>query len=162
MRLIHLGTFWTVVVDVLAWLAIHLGAAFLLARLRPDTFDPENWLGRTRGWEREGDLYRIRFKIGKWKHRLPDAAPLLGSRGFPKKRLRGRSPAYLSLFLTETSRAETVHWVIILYAPLFFFWNPLWVGFLMVFYALAENLPLIMAQRYNRCRLAPARPPPLP
>jgi glycosyl-4,4'-diaponeurosporenoate acyltransferase len=43
--------------------------------------------------------------------------------------------------------------VIILFSPLFFLWNPLWVGFLMILYALTENLPMIMAQRYNRYRL---------
>jgi glycosyl-4,4'-diaponeurosporenoate acyltransferase len=55
--------------------------------------------------------------------------------------------------LRETCRAELTHWLTLLFAPFFFFWNPLWVGFFMIFYALAENLPLIMAQRYNRARL---------
>jgi glycosyl-4,4'-diaponeurosporenoate acyltransferase len=153
MRLIHLSTFWTVVVDCIAWFLIHLGVAWLLVRIRARSFDPENWLCRSQGWERNGTLYQGFFKIRSWKHRLPDAAPLLGEHGFPKKRLRDRSPAYLTSFLTETCRAETVHWVIILFSPLFFLWNPLWVGFLMICYALAENLPMIMAQRYNRCRL---------
>ena len=137
MRLIHLSTFWTVVADCLIWLAIHLGGAFLQARMRPESFDPENWLCRSQGLEQDGNFYRDHFKIRKWKHRLPDAAPLLGTRGFSKKKLRGKSPAYLLSFLIETCRAETVHWVIILFSPLFFLWNPLWVGFLMIAYALA-------------------------
>jgi glycosyl-4,4'-diaponeurosporenoate acyltransferase len=153
MRLLNLGTFWTVLVDCLVWLVIHLGAANLLVRFGEKSFSPENWLCRWQGWEQDGCLYQKHFRIKKWKHRLPDAAPLLGARGFPKKKLRGKNPAYLSSFLHETCRAETVHWVIILLSPLFFLWNPPWVGFLMVSYALAENLPLIMAQRYNRCRL---------
>jgi glycosyl-4,4'-diaponeurosporenoate acyltransferase len=55
--------------------------------------------------------------------------------------------------LQETCRAELTHWLTLLFAPLFFFWNPLWVGFFMIFYASMENFPLIMTQRYNRARL---------
>ena len=153
MRLIHLSTFWTVVVDCIAWFIIHLGVVYLLIRIRARSFDPGRWLFRRQGWEKDGTLYQKLFRIRRWKHRLPDAAPLLGERGFPKKKLRDKSPAYLSSFLTETCRAELVHWVIILFSPLFFLWNPLWVGFFMILYAVAENLPMIMAQRYNRYRL---------
>lgn len=153
MRLIDLSTFWTVVVDCIAWLIIHLGVSWLLVRIRASSFDPENRLCRRRDWEKDGTLYQKLFRIRRWKHRLPDAAPLFGKRGFPKKKLHDKSPAFLSSFLTETCRAETAHWVIILFSPLFFLWNPLWVGFLMILYALAENLPMIMTQRYNRYRL---------
>lgn len=153
MRLVHLSTFWTVIVDCIVWFIVHMGVAWLLVRMRARSFDPESPLCRCRDWEKDGSLYQKHFRIRRWKHRLPDAAPLLGERGFPKKKLRDKSPAYLSSFLTETCRAEIVHWVIILFSPLFFLWNPLWVGFLMIFYALAENLPMIMVQRYNRYRL---------
>lgn len=71
----------------------------------------------------------------------------------PKKRLHDKNPAYLRAFYRETCRAELTHWATILFAPLFFLWNPFWVGVFMIFYALAENIPLIMAQRYNRNRL---------
>ena len=74
-------------------------------------------------------------------------------RGFPKKRLAGKGNAYFLAFARETCRAEATHWVIMLFAPLFFLWNPVGVGFFMILYALAENIPLIMAQRYNRYRL---------
>jgi len=78
---------------------------------------------------------------------------LLGQQGFPKKRLRERSPEFLAAFARETCRAELAHWLVILGGPLFFLWNRPGVGALMVAYALAENLPLIIAQRYNRARL---------
>ncbi len=39
-----------------------------------------------------------------------------------------------------------------LFAPLFFLWNKPGIGWIMIVYALIENLPLIMAQRYNRIR----------
>jgi glycosyl-4,4'-diaponeurosporenoate acyltransferase len=34
--------------------------------------------------------------------------------------------------------------------PLFFLWNPPWACLVMTTYALAANLPCILAQRYNR------------
>lgn len=38
-------------------------------------------------------------------------------------------------------------------AFLFFIWNPLWAGFIMIAYAILANLPFILTQRYNRPRL---------
>jgi glycosyl-4,4'-diaponeurosporenoate acyltransferase len=153
MRLLHLPTSWTILVDFVAWFVIHMGVVYLAVRIPSRYFHPESRLFRLRTWEDGGHTYQKVFKIKKWKEILPDGAPLLGSRGFPKKKLRGKSPDFLNSFLQETCRAEFTHWVILLFAPFFFFWNPLWVGFFMIFYALAENIPLIMAQRYNRARL---------
>ena len=154
MRLIHLPTFWTILVDFLAWFIIHLGVVGWVTRIPRNRFHPDGWIYRIRAWEDGGNSYQRFFRIKKWKTFLPDAAPLLGSRGFPKKKLVGRSLESLRPFLQETCRAEFTHWLILLFAPFFFLWNPLWVGFLMVFYALAENIPLILAQRFNRARLA--------
>ena len=153
MRLIHLPTGWTVFIDFLAWFIIHMGVAWYVVRIPLQRFDPHGWLFRTRRWEKGGAFYQQVFRIKKWKHRLPDGAPLLGNRGFPKKKLREKTPQYLRAFARETCRAEVCHWLTLLFAPFFFFWNPLWVGFFMILYALMENLPLIMAQRYNRARL---------
>jgi len=142
MRIIHLPTSWTILVDFVAWFIIHMGVVYFVVRIPLQRFDPHDWLFRKRF-----------FRIKKWKRYLPDGAPLLGSRGFPKKKLQEKTPEYLRAFLKETCRAELTHWLTLLFAPFFFLWNPLWVGFFMVFYALTENLPLIMAQRYNRARL---------
>jgi len=153
MRLIHLPTFWTVLVDFIAWFIIHIGVAVVLVRIPAERFRPDDWLFKRRGWERDGEIYQRFFRIRKWKEHIPDAAPVLRSLGFPKKRLAGRGDAYFLAFARETCRAEATHWIIMLFAPLFFLWNPLSVGFFMIFYAVAENIPLIMAQRYNRYRL---------
>ena len=153
MRLIHLPTSWTVAVDFLAWFVIHMGVVYFMVRIPIFRFDPDGWLFKIRKWEGNGNLYHRIFKIKKWKAYLPDGAPLFGSRGFPKKRLHDKSPAYLRAFYRETCRAELTHWATIFFAPFFFFWNPFWVGVFMIFYALAENIPLIMTQRYNRNRL---------
>ena len=153
MRLLHLPTFWTVVIDFIAWTIIHLGVVFVSVRLPGTCFHPGGWLYRSRTWEKEGSLYHKVFKIRRWKEHLPDAAPFLGSRGFPKKRLKEKSRPYFHAFLIETCRAELTHWLVLCFAPFFFFWNPPGAGLVMILYGLIENIPLIMTQRYNRCRL---------
>ncbi len=152
MRLIHLPTFWTIVIDFIAWLIIHIGVVAVMIRIPARHFDRNHWLYRGRKWEREGSVYRDLFKIKKWKRHLPDGARVLGRLGFQKKRLNGKNPEYLEAFLMETCRAELTHWVLILFAPFFFLWNRPGVGLFMIFYALTENLPFIIAQRYNRYR----------
>ncbi len=57
------------------------------------------------------------------------------------------APMYLLTFAAETCRAELTHWTTIFMAPFFFLWNKPAVGWIMIIYALCENLPLIIAQR---------------
>ena len=153
MRVIYLPTLWTVIIDVLAWFVIHVGVVFIVLRIPGDHFNPESWLYKCRGWEEGSRFYDKIIKIKKWKGALPDGARFSKNRGFVKKRLKSRDAEHLNAFFLETCRAEFAHWVLILFAPLFFLWNRPWVGFFMVFYALMENGPLILAQRYNRIRL---------
>ncbi len=152
MRLMHLPTFWTIVIDFIAWFIIHIGVVSIMVRIPARHFDPNDWLFRGRKWEREGDVYPDLFKIKKWKQHLPDGARVLGRLGFQKKQLSEKSAEYFRDFLMETCRAELTHWVLILFAPFFFLWNRPGVGLFMIFYALLENLPFIIAQRYNRYR----------
>ena len=42
------------------------------------------------------------------------------------------------------------------HAPIFLVWNPPWASAVMVGFGLLSNLPPIVAQRYNRIRLAQA------
>lgn len=153
MRLVHLTTFWTILLDFAVWFVIHAGVVLAMILLPVKRFDPQGWLYGSRAWEKEGTLYTRVFRIRKWKGRLPDGSRFFRYRSFPKSHLKGVSPVYLTSFMLETCRAELTHWVIMLFAPFFFLWNPLWVGFFMILYAAAENVPLIMAQRYNRHRL---------
>lgn len=152
MRLVFLPTFWTIVIDFVAWFIIHVVVVAAMVRIPSNRFDPNHWLFRVRKCEKGGSLYQEIFKIKRWKQHLPDGARFLGQRGFPKKQLDGKSSEYFEGFLIETCRAELTHWVIILFGPFFFLWNPTWVGFFMIFYAFAENIPFIIAQRYNRFR----------
>jgi len=152
MRLIYLPTLLTIVIDFAAWAIIHLVVVFILVRIPAKYFNPNHWIYRGKKWERDGDIYQEVFKIKNWKHHLPNGARVLGRLGFQKKQLNNKSEEYFGAFLVETCRAELTHGILILFAPFFFLWNLPWVGFVMIFYALVENIPFIMAQRYNRYR----------
>jgi glycosyl-4,4'-diaponeurosporenoate acyltransferase len=152
MRLIYLPTFWTIVIDFIAWFIIHIGVVAIMVRIPAKHFDPYRWLYRNRKWEKGGDIYQEVFRIKKWKQHLPDGARVFGRLGFQKKQLKGKNMEYFEAFLTETCRAELTHWILVLFAPFFFLWNKPEVGLFMIFYALLENLPFIIAQRYNRYR----------
>ena len=59
-RLIHLPTFWTVLVDFMAWFIIHIGVAFVPVRVPARRFDPDGWLFKSRDWEqRWADLFAL-------------------------------------------------------------------------------------------------------
>jgi len=150
--LIELPARWVVTVDVLAWLVIHLGVACGMTRLPAARFSPHGRLLRIRRWERDGRLYETVFRVRAWKDLLPDGAALFRG-GFRKRTLRSSSPDYLARFVRETCRGELTHWIVLCCAPLFFLWNPWWVGLIMIAYASVANLPCVLVQRYNRIRL---------
>ena len=137
--------------NLLGWPLIHLAVGFVALRLPPRYFARDIWLTAARRWERDGRFYRNWLAIRKWKSLLPDGAPWLG--GFAKKRVCARDSSYLAQFLLETRRAELAHWCMLGCLPLFFLWNPPWACAVMTGYALAANLPCILAQRYNRIAL---------
>jgi glycosyl-4,4'-diaponeurosporenoate acyltransferase len=99
-----------------------------------------------------GVLYSRYLGIHKWKGKLPDGAVLFKG-SFEKKHMEQHNELYLEDFVCETCRAELIHWITFLFGFLFFIWNLWWVGIIMVIYALAVNIPCILAQRYNRIRL---------
>jgi len=148
----HLPSSWTIALDFIMWLVIHLGVSVSVAKIKPDAFDPESWLYRGRSWEREGKIYKAFLGVKKWKRVLPDGAAVFKS-GFRKKHLRNQDAVYIHRFIIETCRAELAHWVIFVFSFVFFIWNDWWVGMIMVAYALIVNMPCVIAQRYNRARL---------
>jgi glycosyl-4,4'-diaponeurosporenoate acyltransferase len=144
--------------NVLGWPILHIAIGFIALRVPPHIFARDTWLTAPRLWEQDGHVYRDWLAIRKWKYLLPDAAPWLG--GFAKRKLRKSNPAYLAQFLIETRRAEIGHWLMLGCLPIFFIWNPPWARWVIAVYALAANLPCILAQRYNRLvlkRIARAR-----
>lgn len=150
--LVDMPTLWTIVLDFVAWFVIHVGVSYVVSRPRADSFDPNGWLYRERHWEREGRTYEKLFGVKRWKRLLPDGAALFKG-GFRKKRLQTADSEYFSLFVRESCRAELTHWVVFAFGPLFFIWNPWYVGIVMIVYATVVNMPCIVTQRYNRIRL---------
>ncbi|MGD9874078.1 MAG: glycosyl-4,4'-diaponeurosporenoate acyltransferase [Kiritimatiellia bacterium] len=142
--------------NVAGCLTVQMGIAWGITQLPARLFRPEAWLYRKRGWELNGRLYERFFLIRKWKPLLPDGAALFKG-GFPKKSLRDRSPEYFLRFEQETCRGELAHWLQMACAPLFFLWNPPWAGWSIIIYFLLVNFPCVLAQRYNRFRLAASR-----
>lgn len=139
---------WIVGLNGLGWPLIQLGLAWLFTRLPLAWFQPP----QPQEWERGGRFYQRMFGIKRWKDRLPDGARWIGG-GFAKGTLAGTTPDYLRRFICETWRGELCHWTAIAFTPVFFLWNPWWGDLVIVAYALAANLPCILAQRYNRLRL---------
>lgn len=152
MRMVDLPTGWTILLDCIAWALIQPAIAYLSILMPDRWFDPGRALFRARSWEQGGHIYDRWFRVKRWKDRVPSGGALF-RRGFALRQLETRDPETLRQWLIETCRAEACHWIAMLPAGLFFLWNPPAVGWGMVVYALAFNLPLIVVQRYNRPRL---------
>jgi glycosyl-4,4'-diaponeurosporenoate acyltransferase len=149
--LIDLPVIPLILVNIAAWLVFHLGIAALATALPLKMFLPDGWICRQRKWERGGAVYERIFAVRRWKGLLPEGADILGA-GFRKGRLEYRDADYLHRFYHETCRAEICHWWVWLSGWLFFLWNPMWAGWVMVVYATLANWPCILVQRYNRLR----------
>lgn len=134
------------------WFCYQAGAAWLCFRLPVEAFRADHWLYRARAWERHGALYQDLFRVRAWKGLLPDGGALF-AKGYAKKRLADFSPENLTLFLAESRRAELTHWLAMLPFWTFGLFAPFFVVPVMLVYALAANLPCIIAQRYNRPRI---------
>lgn len=150
--LIELPIIWTIIINILLWLAIHLTIAYIATILPSGLINVESPIYREWNWEKGGMIYEKYFRIRMWKELLPDGSALF-KKGFRKKRMVTVSREYIEKFIIEVCRAEMAHWIVILCSPVFFIWNPLWAGIVMILYAIAANMPCILAQRYNRIRL---------
>lgn len=144
---IELPWVWVAVLNVVLWPLLQLGWAWAFTRM------PGGWFQAPGpcAWEKGGGVYERWFDVRRWKDRLPDGAAWFGGAG--KKNLPARNPAALAAFARETWRGELCHWTVIAMTPVFFLWNPVWADIVMVVYALASNLPCVIAQRYNRARI---------
>lgn len=140
------------IANVVGWPVIHIGIARATLNIPLRRFSSGRLVAPGRFARHEMCFYRRWLWIQRWKSSLPDGAPWLG--GFTKKRLAQRDRQYLFLFLLETRRAEFAHWCMLCCLPIFFLWNPPWACGVMTAYAIAANLPCILAQRYNRLVLA--------
>jgi glycosyl-4,4'-diaponeurosporenoate acyltransferase len=144
--LIELPLWWIVVLNCAGWPLIQLGLAWAFTRM------PDGWFHPPGSLPGENWCLRHVFLVKHWKDRLPDAATWFTG-GFAKRSLHGSQPEYLRRFIRETWRGELCHWCAIAFVPVFSLWNPPWADAVILAYALAANLPCILAQRHNRIRL---------
>jgi len=149
--LVELPIVWTTLLNVLAWLIIQLGLAWMMIRIPANRFNPRSLIAGLRPWENSGRFYEKIFRIKRWKDRLPDAAGRFKG-GFAKANLRANTPDFLEQFLRETWRGELTHLLAVLAVPLFAIWNPGWGVAVNAACAVVLNVPCILAQRYNRGR----------
>ncbi|MDE1549562.1 glycosyl-4,4'-diaponeurosporenoate acyltransferase [Jeotgalibaca caeni] len=152
MPIFNLSTGVLLFANIVGWLILHLRISYEVRRF------PDSFFERTASWyrsfpfEKEGAFWQKTVRVRQWKDFLPDGTKII-KKGFDKSALGKSTPDSLRKFIIETRRAELTHWLLIPPAFLFFLWNPLWAGWLMVLYALVANLPFIIIQRYNRPRL---------
>lgn len=149
---LELPNLWILILNLILVPVIHLGVSWIFTRIDGHRFDPSSPLFRERSWEYDGTVYQRIFRVRAWKARIPDAAPWFD--GFAKGHLSGKSPEYLRAFVVETCRGEAAHLVQIACLLSTLLWNPWpWAAGLMIFYALASNLPCVILQRFTRARL---------
>ena len=109
-------------------------------------------LYRMASWEENGEVWNRIFLVKKWKKHLIDGSSIV-KQNYNKRYLHGTKQADLLIFAAETKRAELTHWLMMVPGPLFFLWNPVWAGWIIIAYTLIANLPIIITQRYNRGRI---------
>ena len=71
MRFIFLPSIITVIVDIVAWMAIHLAIGFTCSQIPHSWFNPQQWLYKTFPWENNGEIYQRFFKVRSWNHHIP-------------------------------------------------------------------------------------------
>ena len=149
--------YWSTGVTILLFFAIWAVTPLLfgwISLLLPESwFLPERPLWRARRWEQDGRFYERVFRIRSWKRLLPDGGALFQKRGYQKRHLNDYSEENLRRFLIESARGELMHWITISPFWVFGLFAPGYVVWIMLAYALAANLPCILAQRYNRPRI---------
>lgn len=149
--LVELHPLLLIAANVVAWLGWSFAVGAWQSRRPAAVFVP-GCLGRIRAWERHGRWYR-RVGVHRWKDRLPEAGTWFG--GLSKRHLPPADDGGLGRFAQECLRAERTHAWIMAALPAFLLWNP-WAGMAInLVYALAANLPCLVAARYNRARIEP-------
>ena len=140
------------VINTVAWLVLHFTISLLCFKIPLRYFLHDVAFFRIAGWEENGKIWNRLFSVKKWKVHLIDGSTI-AKKSYNKSHLHGTKMQDLIVFAAETKRAEMTHWLLILPAPLFFLWNPVWAGWINLAYALFANIPFIITQRYNRGRI---------
>ncbi len=151
MQILFLNPNQTILLDILAWLIFQLTIGYCSSKIPHDWLNPDQPFFQTFAWEQGGEIYEKIFHVRAWKHLIPNGSALYRG-AFSIKRLPTNDSAYLERWLKESVRAEICHWMMIL-PCVFFLWNSVALGCIMVAYALISNLLPVILQRYNRPRM---------
>lgn len=151
MQIFFLSDKWILILSILLWLVFQTSAGLICRIIPARYYSLDSVLFKERAWEKNGKFYSKFFKVKKWKHLLPDGAA--ATRGYRKKNLKDYSSENLEHFLVESCRAELTHILAILPFWVFGLFGPPKIIPIMLFYALAVNMPCIIVQRYNRPRI---------
>jgi len=130
----------------------HLSIGYWSSQLPLDKLDYNRRSYQTWKWEKDGQIYQDIFKVKSWKDLLPSGAALYKG-AYRIKHVADFSVEGVKIWLKESVRAEYCHRVMILPGILFFLWNEVSLGWVMVAYAVLNNLIPIILQRYNRPRM---------
>lgn len=141
-----------VILAFILWFMFQVLAARISHQVPDHLLSTDNFLFKSRKWERDGEIYSQIFKVKKWKKFLPDGAAI-NKNDYRKKNITDFSEENLHFFLRESCRAELNHLIAI--TPFWFFglFAPLKVVGYMLIYALFINVPCIIVQRFNRPRI---------
>lgn len=153
MQLVVLPAWAGLLISGVLWGALQTFCAVLCQKLPKGWFCYQNFFFRPKPFEQDGKIYKTVFKIQRWKGFLPDGAAVSKS-GYRKKHLTDLSPQNLAMFLEQSCRAELGHLLAIAPFWVFGLFLPTAAVPIMLIYALGINLPCILAQRYNRPRVA--------
>ena len=138
--------------SLLIFIAATLSISYISTRFSKELCFHKRWLYRERAWEKGGSFYQKKFRIKKWKDRLPELADFIKTI-FPKRHIRDYGEATLDTYMVECCRAELTHWLIILSTLFFPIFTPPLIALFIFLLSCILNLPFIMIQRYNRPRL---------
>lgn len=152
MRLVFLPEFNALLIDIIAWVVIHVSVGYWSAKIPARWFNPEHLFYRTHPWEKGGEIYQRIFRVRSWKKFIPNGRALYPNT-FSLQKMPTLTREYLERWLRESCRAEFCHWLMIVPGFFFFLWNSVEMGWGMVVYAVLNNLVPIVMQRFNRPRI---------
>lgn len=153
MQIFYFSDSQTLILFFILWPAFQVSAALASLHMKDSFFSHRSALYRCRRWEKGGEIYQQVFRVRSWKRYLPDGGALIKG-GYAKKHLDSPSEDRLEKFLLESCRAEFAHELAILPFWIFGFFAPPKVILFMFLYSIAVNMPCIIAQRFNRPRVA--------
>lgn len=151
MQILFLSDLWTVILCFVLWGGFQSLAAFICFLIPDIYYKPGSWVFRSHKWEKEGKIYVKILKVNKWKKYLPDGGAAF-KKGYKKRNFTNYTRQGMEKYLVESCRGEMSHWLAIIPFWVFGFIAPIWIIIPMFLYALAINIPCIVAQRYNRPR----------